>query len=145
MADYCIKLNLKLILNLGKFALSLASLIHNDKTLTDIKMEGIAIGNGFLDPETLLCYGDFLYQIGLVDNNTKQEINKLEIQGRKAIHDKHFVDAFYVSTIIPKICVVKLPTLPNLLVHMVELNLLFNSFIRPLSHSLKYISTYIAI
>lgn len=92
-----ILLNLKLISNLGKFALSLATLIHNDKTLTDIKMEGIAIGNGFLDPETLLCYGDFLYQIGLVDNNTKQEINKLETQGRKAIHDKHFVDAFYVS------------------------------------------------
>ncbi|XP_026815675.1 venom serine carboxypeptidase-like [Rhopalosiphum maidis] len=79
----------------GKFALSLASLIHNDKTLADIKIDGIAIGNGFLDPETLLCYGDFLYQIGLVDNNTKQEINKLESQGRKAIHDKHFVDAFY--------------------------------------------------
>lgn len=62
-------------------------------------MEGIAIGNGFLDPETMLCYGDFLYQIGLVDNNTKQEINKLESQGRKAIQDKHYVDAFYVSFI----------------------------------------------
>lgn len=86
-------------LNLGKFALALASLIHNEKVLADIKMEGIAIGNGFLDPETLLCYGDFLYQIGLVDNNTKQEINKLESQGRKAIHDKHYVDAFYVSII----------------------------------------------
>jgi len=81
----------------------LASLIHNDKTLADIKIDGIAIGNGFLDPETLLCYGDFLYQIGLVDNNTKQEINKLESQGRKAIHDKHFVDAFYVSIIYHKL------------------------------------------
>lgn len=85
--------------NSGKFALSLATLIHNDKKLAGIKMEGIAIGNGFLDPETMLCYGDFLYQIGLVDNNTKQEINKLESQGRKAIHDKHYVDAFYVSFI----------------------------------------------
>lgn len=83
--------------NSGKFALSLASLIHNDKRLSDLKMEGIAIGNGFLDPETMLCYGDFLYQTGLVDNNTKQEINKLESQGRKAIHDKHYVDAFYVN------------------------------------------------
>lgn len=89
----------KLILNLGKFALSLASLIHNDKRLSDVKMEGIAIGNGFLDPDTMLCYGDFLYQIGLVDNSTKQEINKLESQGKKAIHDKHYVDAFYVSIV----------------------------------------------
>jgi len=97
-------------------------------------MEGIAIGNGFLDPETLLCYGDFLYQIGLVDNNTKQEINKLEIQGRKAIHDKHFVDAFYVSIFISKIYEVKFPTLANLLVHMVELNLLINSFFTTHSH-----------
>jgi len=62
-------------------------------------MEGIAIGNGFLDPETLLCYGDFLYQTGLVDNNTKQEIMKLETQGKKAIHSKNYVDAFYVSVI----------------------------------------------
>lgn len=77
----------------------MASLIHNDKRLTDVKMEGIAIGNGFLDPETMLCYGDFLYQVGLIDNNTKQEINKLESQGKKAIHDKHYVDAFYVSIV----------------------------------------------
>lgn len=75
----------------------MASLLHHDKRLADIKLEGIAIGNGFLDPETMLCYGDFLYQTGLVDNNTKQEIIKLESQGRKAIHDKHYVDAFYVS------------------------------------------------
>lgn len=97
LTQYKINLLFSTKFNSGKFALSLASLIHNDKNLNNIKMEGIAIGNGFLDPETMLFYGDFLYQIGLVDNNTKQEINKLESQGRKAIHDKHYVDAFYVG------------------------------------------------
>jgi len=76
----------------------LASKIHNDKK-ADIKMDGIAIGNGFLDPETLLSYGDFLYQVGLVDNNTKQEMYKLESKGKKAIHNKQYVEAFYVSII----------------------------------------------
>ncbi|XP_050439182.1 venom serine carboxypeptidase-like [Adelges cooleyi] len=79
----------------GKFALSLASLMHNNKRSADVKISGIVIGNGFLDPETMLCYGDFFYQVGLVDNITRHDIMKLESQGKKAIHEKHYVDAFY--------------------------------------------------
>ncbi|XP_050530388.1 venom serine carboxypeptidase-like [Daktulosphaira vitifoliae] len=79
----------------GKFVLSLASLLHNDKRSADVKIGGIVIGNGFLDPETLLCYSDFMYQVGLIDNNTRQDIIRLETQGKKAIQEKHYVDAFY--------------------------------------------------
>lgn len=58
---------------------------------------GIAVGNGFTDPETMLSYGEYMYQLGLIDLKAKAEIQKLEIQGKKAIREKHFIDAFYVS------------------------------------------------
>ncbi len=55
------------------------------------------VGNGFTDPETMMYYSDFVYQLGLIDGLAKIEMQKLEMQGRKAIQEKHFVDAFYVS------------------------------------------------
>lgn len=46
-------------------------MINNEYRLADIRMESIIVGNGFLDLESMMCYGDFLYQMGLVDNKHK--------------------------------------------------------------------------
>lgn len=45
----------------------------------------------------MLAYSEYAYQLGLIDLNAKLEMQELETQGRKAIQDKHFIDAFYVS------------------------------------------------
>lgn len=60
---------------------------------------GIAIGNGFTDPEAMLAYSDYTYQLGLIDINAKAEMKKLEIEGKNAIQENHFIDAFYVSNL----------------------------------------------
>lgn len=46
----------------------------------------------------MLAYSDYTYQLGLIDVNAKAEMQKLEMQGKNAIQEKHFIDAFYVST-----------------------------------------------
>lgn len=45
----------------------------------------------------MLAYSEYTYQMGLIDLNAKNEMLKLETQGKKAIQDKHYIDAFYVS------------------------------------------------
>ena len=47
----------------------------------------------------MLAYSEYTYQLGLIDLNAKKEMIKLENQGRKAIQDEHYVDAFYVSNL----------------------------------------------
>ena len=61
---------------------------------------GIAVGNGFTDPITILDYSEFVYQLGLVDTNAYNEMKAIEAAGKTAILDGRLVDAFWVYTII---------------------------------------------
>ncbi|KAJ9584274.1 hypothetical protein L9F63_021396 [Diploptera punctata] len=56
----------------------------------------MAIGNGFSDPEHMLNYSDYLYQIGLIDINTKKIFQEQENIGIKYIQEKKWDDAFDV-------------------------------------------------
>lgn len=55
----------------GKFVPALALTIHarNPHASLKINLQGLAIGDGFSDPVHQLDYGQFLYQLGLVDWN----------------------------------------------------------------------------
>ncbi|XP_065204846.1 venom serine carboxypeptidase-like [Planococcus citri] len=82
----------------GKYVPSLAHYIHEENAGTGpfyINLKGIVIGNGFTDPETMMAYSEYTYQLGLIDLKAKNEMLKLENQGKKAIQDKHYIDAFY--------------------------------------------------
>jgi hypothetical protein len=57
---------------------------------------GIAVGNGFTDPITILDYSHFVYQLGLVDTNTYNEMKGVEEAGKTAIREGRLVDAFWV-------------------------------------------------
>lgn len=61
---------------------------------------GIAVGNGFTDPITILDYSHFLYQLGLVDTNTYNEMKDIEKSGKTAIQEGRLVDAFWVCTTV---------------------------------------------
>jgi hypothetical protein len=61
---------------------------------------GIAVGNGFTDPITILDYSHFVYQLGLVDTNTYREMTAVEAEGKKAIQEGKLEDAFLVCTTI---------------------------------------------
>jgi len=58
---------------------------------------GMAIGNGLCDPEHMLKYGDYLYQIGLIDLNANVIFHEMENLGIKYIQEKKWNEAFDVS------------------------------------------------
>ena len=60
---------------------------------------GIAVGNGFTDPITIMGYSHFVFQLGLVDTNTYNVMKDIEEAGRTAIQEGRLVDAFLVYTI----------------------------------------------
>ncbi|XP_015433612.1 PREDICTED: venom serine carboxypeptidase [Dufourea novaeangliae] len=82
----------------GKYvpAVSHAIKDFNIKAETKINLKGLAIGNGLTDPENQLLYGDYLYQLGLIDANGRDLFHKYEEQGRSLIKQKKFVEAFDV-------------------------------------------------
>jgi len=59
---------------------------------------GIAVGNGFTDPITILNYSQFVYQLGLVDTNASNVMKGIEEEGKTAIQEGRLVDAFWVYT-----------------------------------------------
>jgi vitellogenic carboxypeptidase-like protein len=64
------------------------------------QIAGIAVGNGFTDPITILDYSHFVYQLGLVDTNAYNDMKLVEEDGKKAIQEGRLVDAFLVRTTI---------------------------------------------
>jgi len=62
------------------------------------RIPGIAVGNGFTDPITILDYSLFVYQLGLVDTNTYNNMKVIEEAGKAAIRDGRLTDAFLVYT-----------------------------------------------
>jgi len=86
----------------GKYvpAVSHAIKNYNIKAKTKINLKGLAIGNGWSDPENQLRYGDYLYQIGLIDQNGKVEYQKYERKGREFIKQKKFAKANEILNIL---------------------------------------------
>jgi hypothetical protein len=62
------------------------------------RIPGIAVGNGLTDPITILDYSHFVYQLGLVDTNTYNEMKSVEDTCRTAMSEGRLVDAFTVHT-----------------------------------------------
>ncbi|XP_034178635.1 venom serine carboxypeptidase [Osmia lignaria lignaria] len=82
----------------GKYvpAVSHAIKDFNIKAQTKINLKGLAIGNGLTDPENQLHYGDYLYQLGLIDENGRNLFHKYEEEGRSLIRQEKYEEAFQV-------------------------------------------------
>ncbi|XP_057668632.1 venom serine carboxypeptidase-like [Diorhabda carinulata] len=80
----------------GKYvpAASYTILKKNPTADFKINLKGMAIGNGLCDPENQMKYGEYLYQIGLVDTSGKEQIENLENDLITAIRNKDFNKAF---------------------------------------------------
>ncbi|CAG9840829.1 unnamed protein product [Diabrotica balteata] len=53
---------------------------YNPSASVHINLQGMAIGNGLTDPKYQIKYADYLYKHGLVDLNTRDELDYLENQ-----------------------------------------------------------------
>ncbi|XP_072159700.1 vitellogenic carboxypeptidase-like [Bemisia tabaci] len=71
----------------GKFIPSFAEYIYkrnaeNIMGNVNIPLEAIGIGNGFIDPYNMMFYGDYLYQLGLIDHHGRSRLHNLEDEAR---------------------------------------------------------------
>jgi len=69
---------------------------YNIKAETKINLKGLSIGNGLCDPENQLLYSDYLYQLGLIDENGKTQFQVYENNGREFIKQKKYLEAFEI-------------------------------------------------
>ncbi|XP_071441085.1 venom serine carboxypeptidase-like [Hetaerina americana] len=82
----------------GKYVPAISYTIHqeNPKAALHINLKGLAIGNGLCDPEHMLKYSSYLYQIGLIDTHTRDIFQAKEAEGVKFIQEKKYEDAFKI-------------------------------------------------
>lgn len=82
----------------GKYVPALAYHIHKVQNSVDtrvhIPLRGMAIGNGLSDPIHQLKYGDYLYQLGLIDDHGLKQFHIAEAAGVKCI-EKHDMDCAF--------------------------------------------------
>ncbi|KFM61848.1 putative serine carboxypeptidase CPVL, partial [Stegodyphus mimosarum] len=77
----------------GKYVPALAHKIHEAKNSSKINLKGISVGNGMCDPETMMDYGDYLYQLGLVDRQQASMMRKLSKSIVRHIRKKEYYKA----------------------------------------------------
>lgn len=72
----------------GKYvpAISYTILKKNPEAKVKINLQGLAIGNGLCDPVHQLRYGEYMFELGLIDLNTKKVIEGLEKLGKCLIY-----------------------------------------------------------
>lgn len=87
----------------GKYVPAIGYAIYQDSKREEqdpqkpkINLKGLAIGNGFTDPIYQLNYGDYLYQIGLIDSNGHDLFLENQEQGINCIKSRDFECAFKV-------------------------------------------------
>lgn len=82
----------------GKYVPALAYTIHklNPAAKLKINLKGIAIGDGFCDPISMVDYGDFLYYIGLIDDIDLKYFKKQSALAVSYMNQHEWLKAFQV-------------------------------------------------
>lgn len=75
---------------------AIAYKIHTEGINSNINLKGIAIGDGLCDPATMFDYGDFLFQIGLLDENQANFFISEQNKAVKLIADGEYFEAFKI-------------------------------------------------
>uniref|UniRef100_A0A1B6EFH6 Carboxypeptidase n=1 Tax=Clastoptera arizonana TaxID=38151 RepID=A0A1B6EFH6_9HEMI len=81
----------------GKYVPAVSYTIHNNNPTAKLKinLKGLAMGNAFCDPEHMITgYGDYLYQLGLIDTKGRDTFHAEENKGVEFIKEKKWSEAF---------------------------------------------------
>jgi len=81
----------------GKFVPTIAKKIHEENENTDnikIELAGLGIGDGWMSPYHNARYGNFLYQVGLVDENVLAECKAMEAETQSLIDQEDWYSAW---------------------------------------------------
>lgn len=81
----------------GKYVPALSAFIDKKNEMSNdfkIKLDAILIGNGMTDPINQLQYGDYLYQLGLIDRNALKIFHEYEEKIANFILKEKYMDAY---------------------------------------------------
>jgi len=82
----------------GKFVPSITKRIHDEnesgKDVIKINIAGMGIGDGWMSPYHNAQYGNFLYQVGLVDEKQRDQCLSMEAQTQSLINQGQFYEAW---------------------------------------------------
>jgi len=82
----------------GKFVPSITKRIHDEnesgKDVIKINVAGMGIGDGWMSPYHNAQYGNFLYQVGLVDEKQRDQCLSMEAQTQSLINEGQFYEAW---------------------------------------------------
>jgi len=81
----------------GKFVPSIAKKIHEENNNPDnikINLAGLGIGDGWMSPFHNARYGNFLYQVGLIDENELSLTLDMESETQSLINEEQWYDAW---------------------------------------------------
>jgi len=82
----------------GKFVPSITKRIHDEnesgKDVIKINVAGMGIGDGWMSPYHNAQYGNFLYQVGLVDEKQRDQCLSMEAQTQSLINKGQFYEAW---------------------------------------------------
>lgn len=77
----------------GKYVPAVSYAIHTrnkDNINNRINLKGLAIGDGFSDPKNMLKYGDYLFQLGIIDKRASEVFSQQESEMQKYIEQENF-------------------------------------------------------
>jgi len=81
----------------GKYVPSIIRRIHEENKSGDnvikINVAGMGIGNGWMSPYHQIQYGDFLYEVGLLDGKQRDKCHEIEATTRNHIEERDFFEA----------------------------------------------------
>lgn len=83
----------------GKFVSVLADLIHrkNAHSNSTINLRGLFMGCGFIDPATQVRAADYMYELGMLDKNGRQDMLDHEEKARRYIKSNwHFLAQYHL-------------------------------------------------
>ncbi len=85
----------------GKYGPAISYKIHKENQSlpkeSRIKLKGLAIGSGLCDPLTQTDYGDYLYNIGLIDDGEKKSFDATYARVCDLIREENWADAHKVK------------------------------------------------
>lgn len=82
----------------GKYVPAIGYTIHkkNPTAKIRINLQGLAIGNGYSDPLNQIDYGDYLFQLGLIDSNAKDRFDRDEADAVNCVKNNDYDCAFKI-------------------------------------------------
>ncbi len=84
----------------GKYALSVAYKIHKtnqELPAVRINLRGLILGAPFVDPVSMIDFGEFMYNIGLIDENGKAHFDQKYAEAKDLISKGRWLDVDNVS------------------------------------------------